>query len=155
VKCECTGDGWLKADGKACAHISTPVRFPQALVSSLRCQPQIAFDAAGNALAVWIRATDQGSALWSARFVNGAGWSQASQLPFVAAASIDTPVLALAPMGAGLVLWIQSAQPHLELHGSAFDGTSFAAPVLVGSGDAGDIQYPTLTLAPNGDGLAM
>lgn len=77
-RCECTGDSWLKADGKACAHISTPIRLPQAPESSLRCQPQIAFDAGGNALALWIRANAQGAALWSARFVNGKGWSDAS-----------------------------------------------------------------------------
>lgn len=76
-------------------------------------------------------------------------------MPFVAAASIDTPVLALAPTGTGLALWIQSGQPHLELHGASFDGQSFAAPVVAGSGPGGDIQYPTLALAPNGDALAM
>lgn len=69
--------------------------------------PQVAIDAAGNAIAVWHQRETGGSTAWSARLPAGGSWGSVRRLGSSGNADIDFPVLALGANGGGIAAWTQ------------------------------------------------
>lgn len=100
--------------------------------------PRIAFDAAGNALAVWQQQTDHGAYGGTNRYGAGAGWGTASI--FVDSRLGDTlaPSLAMDAAGDATVVWYRWTSANVidvminrSLPGSGWTGAQVFAPVGV------------------------
>jgi hypothetical protein len=81
--------------------------------------PQIAFDARGEALAIWSRFVDGHENARSAVYTPGTGWS----IPVDAGntADIDEPALAVAPNGTAVAAWQQISNGVSNLWANFFD----------------------------------
>jgi hypothetical protein len=86
-------------------------------------QPQLAFDGAGNAIAVWTQTSGGQRSIWSARLSAASGqWGVAHQL--TAAGSADLPDLALDSSGNAIAVWQQVDGSGQRLDGWAAQYTA-------------------------------
>jgi hypothetical protein len=74
--------------------------------------PRIAFDAHGNALAVWQQGDDTHSHIWSNRYVAGRGWSVATRLSTSNTGHAIGPQLVTDAKGNAMVVWHQIDGVH-------------------------------------------
>jgi hypothetical protein len=90
------GTGWSMAE---------PVKTD--LMGGSAFQPQVAVDADGNALAVWVQQSTSGPAgslIYSNRYTPGSGWAAEQQIGTIDSAS---PQIAIDASGNGLAVWAQ------------------------------------------------
>jgi hypothetical protein len=69
---------------------------------------QIAFDANGNALAVWQQRDGTRFNIWSNRYTNGTGWGTAALIETDNAGDAYAPQIAFDASGNALAVWVQS-----------------------------------------------
>lgn len=70
--------------------------------------PQIAFDASGQALAVWGQSNGTRINIWTNRYTAGSGWGTAALIETNNAGDANEPQLALGANGNALAVWYQS-----------------------------------------------
>ncbi|MCY7314389.1 MAG: hypothetical protein LH480_01845 [Rubrivivax sp.] len=123
--------------------------------------PQIAFDANGNAIAVW-QMRDGATArfkLMSDRYVVGLGWHPQGLPTTIASGSSGLDHrLAVDPSGAAVVVWEQTGFGPNEIFTSRFAGASWSTPVRVQSGThrgAAFVQEEKPSVAMDGNGNAV
>jgi hypothetical protein len=77
--------------------------------------PQIALDAAGNALAVWTQSDGTRDNIWSNRYTVGSGWGTAELIETDDAGDATAPQIALDTAGNALAVWylFDGIQNHL------------------------------------------
>lgn len=113
--------------------------------------PNVAFDAAGNAFALW----SQDAGVWANRFERGVGWGTATRLEDAAAINTNAPALAVDPGGNATVVWQQSGdQTGFTNWTARFEpkvGWS-AATLLTDNRDASAAK---LVVSPDGHVLAV
>ena len=79
--------------------------------------PQIAMDAAGNAMAVWI----QGSYVWANRYAQGAGWAGATLTDSTAAGGSSAwPDVAVDANGNAIAVWSHTSAPAHNIWANVF-----------------------------------
>ncbi len=66
---------------------------------------EIAFDATGNALAVWQQSNGLRTNAWSNRYTSGSGWGTALRLEPDAGGNTYDPQIAIGPSGNALAVW--------------------------------------------------
>jgi hypothetical protein len=71
--------------------------------------PNVGFDAAGNAVAVWMQSGIAGNNIASARYVPASGWT-ATQLIETGNDSADVPKLAVNANGDAVAVWVQNSR---------------------------------------------
>ncbi len=76
--------------------------------------PQVAMDAAGNALVVWQQSDGVWESIWSARFVSGKGWESASLIEDNSLGDGIAPRLAMNDAGEAVVVWRQNMGEGIE-----------------------------------------
>lgn len=69
--------------------------------------PQIAFDASGNALAVWMQSDGTRFNIWSNRYTAGTGWGAAAAIETRNAGDTYNPQIAIDPSGNALAVWLK------------------------------------------------
>ena len=82
--------------------------------------PQIAFDANGNALAVWLQSDGTSINSWSKRFIAGTGWGTAALIETDNAGDAYDPQIAFDPNGNALVVWRQLDGTRYNIWANAF-----------------------------------
>ncbi|HEV7609219.1 MAG TPA: hypothetical protein VGO61_17895 [Steroidobacteraceae bacterium] len=87
--------------------------------SVARQRPQIAFDASGNGIAVWVQGTD----LAARRFTVAGGWS-GTIVTLATGAQVDKPSLAISSNGDAMVAWAQSDGTAASLYVKRFSNAS-------------------------------
>jgi hypothetical protein len=70
--------------------------------------PQVAFDANGNALAVWGQSDGMRINIWTNRYTAGSGWGTAALLETDNAGDANEPQIAIGANGQALAVWYQS-----------------------------------------------
>jgi hypothetical protein len=70
--------------------------------------PDIAVDAQGNAVVVWIQVVGTQRQAWANRFATDSGWAGAGPLPMSSQATLGVPRVALDSNGRAIVVWSQS-----------------------------------------------
>ena len=70
--------------------------------------PQIAFDASGNALAVWSQSDGTRLNIWTNRYTAGSGWGTAALIETDNAGDANEPQIAISVNGQAQAVWYQS-----------------------------------------------
>ena len=119
---------WLEDDGSDTTSIwaraytssgvgGTPQRIDNLSAYTTGHLPQVAMDAAGNAVAVW----GQGGHIWSARYVAGTGWSAAADIDSPGAtASGNSPQIAVDANGNALAAWARAGAASQDIWSNVF-----------------------------------
>lgn len=157
-KCLCPTGSWLKEDGHSCGSNATPQKL-NGSSSLFPTEPDIAFDADGNGLAVWTHADAMQFTLWSARYVAGQGWSPPLQIPGAGGTQLlFSPRVVLDNAQSGLVVWTQAPDntKPWELWGAAFTNGSFqAAQRVPGTVTTNSALLPYVALDSGGNGIVV
>jgi hypothetical protein len=153
-QCQCPDDSWLQPDGTSCAKFTPAVKL-SSTQSTIRTEPQIAFDGDGTGVAVWLQSDGTTSSLWTASYKPGMGWKPATKLPTTSTESLDAPCLALDGNGHGLLLWVQTETMRPNLWSASYAAGSFGAATRVETDDTFDVSEPAVALDVNGNGYAI
>lgn len=117
--------------------------------AGIASNPRIAFDGAGNAMAVWQQHDGMRNNIWANRYDAGSGtWSGAQT---IVAADTDAvePQVALDGAGNAMAVWAQGG----EIRANRFSGGWGAMPLLVSS--AGSTASPQVALDGAGNAFAV
>ena len=119
--------------------------------------PRLAFDGAGNAIALWSRNSASRSSVWASRFQVGSGqWSPALQLSSDAWANAQGPDLALDPAGDAIAVWQQGVSATGPSDGwiARFSAASASWSAATRATDGSNKAYGLrVALNANGQGL--
>jgi hypothetical protein len=118
--------------------------------------PQIAFDASGNALAVWEQSDGMRRNIWANRFSPGTGWAAAELIEINNAGGAYGPQIAFDPSGNALAVWEQSDGMRTNIYANRFSpGTGWGAAELIEIDNAGDAYRPQIAFDASGNALAV
>ncbi len=123
---------WL-SDGSAPVRISTPTGFAYS--------PHVAFDANGNAIAVWAQTTNQLNNIWINRYVAGSGWGTPVQITNVTSATnvSGEPGIGVDGAGNAIITWNQmnlAIASHFDVFTSRYSvaTNTWSAPAMFSNG---------------------
>jgi len=118
--------------------------------------PHIAFDASGNALAVWKQYDGTRFNLWANRYSAGSGWGNAAMIETDNAGSAWAPQIAIDASGNALAVWAQSDGAHFNIWANRFSvGTGWGNAVLVETNNTRNAYSPKIAVDASGNALAV
>jgi hypothetical protein len=118
--------------------------------------PRIAFDASGNALAIWQQLDNASFNVSSNRYTAGGGWGSAALIAGGSGSGGLFPQIAFDANGNALAVWEQPAGPYLSIWSSHYTaGGGWDAPVLAETNDAGTAVVPHIAFDAQGNALAL
>ena len=119
-------------------------------------EPQIASDAAGNALAVWAQWDGTRTSIWANRYVLGSGWGSAELIEADNAGDAALPQIAIDAAGNALAVWEQSDFTRLNIWANRYAaGNGWGSAVLIETDNAGDARLPQIAIDASGNALAV
>jgi hypothetical protein len=122
-------------------------------------KPQIAFDNAGNALAVWQYYDGTRFRIWSNRYTAGSGWGIASQISFNFAGDAVNPQIAMDSAGNALLVWQQSDGTRFNIWSKRYtagsSGFGWGIASLIETDNAGGAGFPQIAMDSAGNALAV
>ena len=127
-------------------------------VGSTSGKPQVAIDAAGNALAVWIQIDAGTQTIWASRYTAGTSniWGTAAKIQANNTDSASAPWIAMDPNGNAIAAWMQNDGTLQNIWAAAYTaGTGWGTAALIETNSAGRAYYPRLAFDANGKGLAV
>jgi hypothetical protein len=131
---------------------STPVKVADA-GSELK-QPQVAFDSAGHAIAVWVGSNETNNVIQSATLPFGGQWSAPMDVSIADQDSIN-PHMAVDPNGHVVAVWMAYQQGQYTIQAATLSlGESWSQPVcLAGLGQ--QASRPQVAVDPVGNAIAI
>lgn len=118
--------------------------------------PRIAFDADGNAVAVWQQSDGTRNNIWSNRFTPSGGWGAAELIENDNVGSASIPDVAVDPAGNALAVWYQSDGTWFNIESNRFTPTGgWGTAELIEISNAGSAFVPRVSLDRDGNGLAV
>ena len=122
------------------------------LDSAVDFTPQIAIDASGNVLVVWIH-TDTTYHIWANRYTAGTGWGTAAAIETNTADGADAPQIVIDANGNATAVWAQSSVGNIWANRyTAGTGWGTAALIETGTGSA---YGPRIAIDAGGNVLAV
>ena len=117
--------------------------------------PQIAIDANGNALAVWMQSDGTRDNIWSNRYSAGTGWGTAALIETDNAGAYN-PQIAIDANGNALAVWKQSDGTRDNIWSNRYTaGTGWGTAVLIETDNAGTAAFPKIAMDANGNALVV
>ena len=125
--------------------------------------PQVAFDASGNALAVWQQSDGSRRNIWSNRFKAGTGWGTAELIEWNNGADADNPQIAVAGNGDAVAVWQQNGNsgPPTRIWsnrytvGSGWGGFPALIQTDISGGGTATALAPQIAMDASGNALAV
>ena len=118
--------------------------------------PRVAFDANGNAFAVWKQSDGSRNNIWSNRYVANAGWGTAELIETDDAGTADGPKVAIDANGNALAVWWQSDGTRSNILSNRYvAGVGWGTAELIETDNAGNALIPQVTIDANGNALAV
>jgi len=156
---------WVKSDGTrynlwanrfaAGAGWGTPVLLESADGGDA-ARPQLAFDAAGNAIAVWEQHTGAFRDIWTARYTAASGWGTAAAIETTNGADDLAPQLAFDTGGNALAVWQHNDGGRSSIKASRYTaGTGWGTATMAVSDGDGPAAAPQVAFDVNGNALAV
>ena len=116
---------------------------------------QIAFDANGNALAVWVQG-DGISNVWANRYIADSGWGTAVLIETNNTGSAGAPQIALDASGNAIAVWQQSDGTRDNIWANRYTiATGWGTAALIETDDAGGASSPQIAVDASGNALAV
>jgi len=119
--------------------------------------PQIAFDASGNALAVWNQSDGTRTTnIWSNRYTNGSGWGTAALIETDNAGYAYDPQIAFDASGNALAVWEQWDGTRTNIWANRnTNGSGWGTAALIETDNAGGAHAPQIAFDASGNALAV
>ena len=119
-------------------------------------RPEVAVDADGNAIVVWVEAGATANRVWASRYVPTAGWEEPELIEVVDVGGARFPKIAVSPDGDAIVVWQQSDGVRSNIMASRFAPTDgWSAPELVETSDLSGAFDPDVSIDPAGNAIAV
>jgi len=118
--------------------------------------PQIAIDAAGNALSVWRQSDGTRDNVWSNRYSAGSGWGTPELIETDNAGHAQFPAIAFDAAGNALSVWRQSDGTRYNIWSNRYTtARGWGPPELIETDDAGDALIPQIAFDTGGNAQAV
>lgn len=119
--------------------------------------PQIAFDAGGNAMVVWQQDDSTLANIWANRYSATTGWGTPTLVETNHAGSAHAPQVGLDVLGNAYAVWSQSDGARTNIWANRYDaGTgTWRAPELLESNNEGPADGAPVAVEPGGTALAV
>jgi len=109
--------------------------------------PQVAFDAAGNAIAIWEHFDGTRSNIRSNRYVVGTGWGVSRLVETNDAGNAQSPQLTVDPQGNALAVWQQPDGAFQRIWANRYRANGdWENAAVIGGNDSGDASNPQIVL---------
>ena len=116
----------------------------------------MAFDADGNAIAVWRKSDGTLYNIVADRYVSGLGWQGSEIIESISTGHAYYPYIAMDTGGNALVVWHQGDSPHNDICANRYTaGSGWGTAALIETGEAGDADYPRIAMDNNGNAMAV
>jgi hypothetical protein len=116
--------------------------------------PQVAFDASGNAIAVWNQSDGARSNIWANRYAGG--WGSAEVIETDNAGDASHPQVAFDARGNAIAVWDQSDGTHTNIWANRYAaGTGWGSAELIETDNAGDAYDPQVAVDDSGNAIAV
>ncbi|MDP1833112.1 MAG: putative Ig domain-containing protein [Geothrix sp.] len=121
--------------------------------------PQVAFNDAGNGMAVWSQYDGTYFNVWASHYVAATGW-EAAELIETGTGFAELPQVVMDANGNATAVWQQkdvSADRKIIVANRYVAGTGWGVPVVIGTNGpaAGDDQSPQIAIDPSGNVIAV
>ena len=125
--------------------------------------PKVAFDAAGNALAVWQQSDGLRRNIWSNRYTAGVGWGTAELIEWNNAADANLPQIAVDGSGTAVAVWEQNGSfgsptriwSNRYTPGSGWGGFPSLIQTDISGGSTANGATPQIALDASGNAIAV
>ena len=118
--------------------------------------PQVAFDANGNAVAVWRQVNGTRYDVWANRYDAATGWGTATLIETDNTWHAGDPQVAFDTNGNALAVWPQSDSTNYNIWANRYDATTgWGTATLIETDNAGDAFDPQIAFDANGNALAV
>jgi hypothetical protein len=120
--------------------------------------PQIAFDASGNALAVWDQSDGTRDNIWANRYNGSTGlWGTAALIENIATGNAGDPQPAFDGAGNAFVVWQQSDGTRNNIWANRYNATTglWGTPGLLESDNTGPANFPQIAMDSSGFAWAV
>jgi hypothetical protein len=118
--------------------------------------PQVAFDAAGNAIAVWHQYDGARKDIWANRFGAGTGWETATLIETDNAGDASSPQVAVDAAGNTIAVWYQSDGTRNNIWANRFvSGIGWGTAALIETDNAGSASFPQVAVDAEGNAIAV
>jgi len=116
--------------------------------------PEVAVDAAGNAIVVW-QQWNTAVDVWANRYVVGTGWGIAERIE-VGAENAFTPQVSIDPSGNAISVWYQIDGIRQSAWANRYVvGTGWGTAELIETDDTGDTNSPSVAVDAAGNAVAV
>jgi hypothetical protein len=117
--------------------------------------PQIAFDASGNAIAVWER-NDMPANICANRYTAGSGWGTGVLLINTVDGAASAPQIAFDASGNAIAVWQQYAGTTQSIYTNRYTaGSGWGTAALIETDNAGDAYDPQIAFDGSGNAIAV
>ena len=119
--------------------------------------PQVAIDANGNAIAVWVQSDGTRTNIWSNRYVASTGWGMGELLETEDIGNANSPQVGFDINGNALAVWVHFDGLFDSIVSNRYDaGTkTWGTEKLIEFDDAGDANTPQMAFDNNGNAFAV
>lgn len=118
--------------------------------------PRIAFDADGNAIAVWQQSDSIRPNIWVNRYVTGSGWGTAELIESDNTGSAFGPLVVVDDSGNAIAVWYQFDGSYYSIWSNHYEaGTGWGTADVIESDDTGNAYNPRIALDGDGNALAV
>ena len=131
---------------------------PHAVMQHHAYDPQVAFDTAGNAIAVWSQFDGLRKNIWASRYVaSSTVWSAPELIETNNGGDADFPHLALDAAGNALVVWEQSDSTRRNIWANRYTAANqrWGTAELLETDNTSFADAPQVALATNGNGMVV
>ncbi len=115
---------------------------------------ELAFDANGNAIAIWSQTFTTRLSIYASHYLKGTGWG-APVLLEVSTYIASQPQVAMNDNGDAIAVWQQTSATSSNIWASHYDGTSWSVPALIETDDTGSAGFPQINIDNSGNALAV
>jgi hypothetical protein len=118
--------------------------------------PQVAVDAQGNAIAVWVRSNGTRLDIWSNRYMPSAGWGAAERIETEDEGDARNPQVAVDAQGNAVAVWEQSDGTRFDIWSDRYTpGNGWGSAGRIEIEDEGDASSPHVAVDAEGNAIAV
>ncbi|MFN0304039.1 MAG: Ig-like domain-containing protein [Burkholderiales bacterium] len=116
--------------------------------------PQVAFDANGNAIAVWQQHDGSRNSVWTNRYSEGS-WGTPRLLESDDTGDAESPQIAIDSSGNAIAVWQQWDGVRISIFANRYSGGSWGSALPIETDNAGNAAGPKIAIDGNGNATVV